>query len=55
MRDKDGYRDKEVQKRFEAVLRGALKTSQKPPMEKPKSRAAKPPRAPAQKPARNPR
>jgi hypothetical protein len=37
----DQYEEKEAQERFEAALRGALKTPAKPLKEKPKVRAKK--------------
>jgi hypothetical protein len=55
MKKQDGnaeFSKKEAQERFEAALRGGLKTSPKPLKEKPKLRA--PLRAPAEKPTRKP-
>jgi len=48
------FSEKEAQERFEAALRGGLKTSPKPLKEKPKLRAPSL-RTPAKKPARKPR
>jgi hypothetical protein len=41
MDDKDRYSDKEAQARFDAALKGALKTSPKPLKDKPKVKKAK--------------
>lgn len=54
MTDKEQYDEKEAQKRFEAALRGALKTPHEPLKEKPKLRTP-PLRTPAKKAARKPR
>ncbi len=37
-RDKDQYSEKEAKERFEAALRGAMKTPHKPLKEKPKTK-----------------
>jgi hypothetical protein len=42
----DEYSDKEAQERFDAALRGALKTPHKPLKEKPKVKKAKPKKHP---------
>ena len=40
-KDKEEFSDKEAQARFEAALRGALKTPAKPLKDKPKAKRAK--------------
>jgi hypothetical protein len=40
--DQGNYTDKEAQERFEAALRGALKTSPQPLKDKPKAKKKRP-------------
>ena len=47
----DEFSEKEAQARFEAALRGALKTPPKPLKEKPKVKKAKPKKKPASDPS----